>query len=168
MIQTNESPGNPGRVSIVAPAFFSGKGVLGNEIFKDFASVKDVLPTLLDVAGIPKPNKQFMGREVLPMEGKTMLPMLTGQSDSVHGNDVAMGWEFFSKQAVRVGDWKLIRMPEPYGENEWELYNLARDPSESEDLAAQEPQQLRKMLEHWEKYMEESNIIVPDSMLVTY
>lgn len=160
--------GFPTQGGIVAPAFFSGLGVQENEIFKDFASVKDVLPTLLDVAGIPKTDKQFLGREVLPMEGKSMLPMLTGQSDSVHGNDIAMGWEFFSKQAVRVGDWKLIRMPEPYGENKWELFNLAQDPSESEDLAAREPDELKKMLVHWERYREESNVIVPDSMPVAY
>ena len=97
-----------------------------------------------------------------------MKSMLAGEPESVHGKHFLMGWEFFGKHGVRVGDWKLIRMPEPYGNNEWLLYNLRLDPAERHDVSKDEPEQLKTMLAYWTEYSEQANIILPSSTPMTY
>jgi arylsulfatase len=44
-----------------------------------------------------------------------------------------------------MGDWKLLAQRPRHGTGAWELYNLANDPSERDDLAAQMPERLATM-----------------------
>jgi arylsulfatase len=48
------------------------------------------------------------------------------------------------------------------GKSEWELFNLAQDPAERNDLAVQNPNKLKEMLIIWDKYVQENNVILPD------
>lgn len=70
-----------------------------------FTTVMDILPTILDVAGIQYPTAvsdgNFQSRSVLPPRGRSWVPYLLGQADVVHGDDVARGWELFSLGAIR-------------------------------------------------------------------
>ncbi|NKI15956.1 arylsulfatase [Spongiibacter sp. KMU-166] len=160
--------GFPTQGGIIAPAFISGKGVQKNRQFHQFASVKDIFPTLLDYAEIDRHGSYYNGRKVHPIEGKSMLEMLSGNSDTVHSGKAMMGWELFGKHSVRFGDWKLLRMPPPYGENQWELYDLSNDPSESNNLAATQPEMLEKMIGKWEEYQKAANIVLPGKTWWTY
>ena len=47
---------------------------------------------------------------------------------------------------------------------QWQLYNLAVDPAEMNDLADSNPGKLQEMLELWEQYTTENNFIYPDSL----
>ena len=158
----------PTQGGLLVPAFIAGPGIDGPELFSGFASVKDILPTLLDAAGIANHGTSFRGREVVPMEGVSMLPMLTGESHTVHGDAYRMGWESFGKHAVRVGNWKLLRLPEPYGDNRWELFDLENDPAETRNLATTESARLAWMIEQWERYRQEANVILPEGALYRY
>ncbi|CAA0093082.1 Arylsulfatase [Zhongshania aliphaticivorans] len=160
--------GFPTQGGIIAPAFISGNGVEKNKKFHEFASVKDVFPTLLEYAGIENHGSFYGGRKVHPLEGVSMLEMLSGQSDTVHNDKEMMGWELFGKHSVRFGEWKLLRMPPPYGENQWELYDLSKDPSEGNNLASTEPEMLQKMIKKWEEYKDNANIVLPGKMWWTY
>ncbi len=146
------------------------KLVPGGIIKNGMTSVMDILPTLLEVAEIDHP-KQFRGQEVLPLRGATMLPMLTGNSSTVHSEDYSVGWELFGRRAIRKGDWKIVWEPaatfweprDPLIQNDqWRLYNIANDPSEQFDLAEQEPDCLRALVAQWESYVEETGVILPD------
>ena len=153
--------GFPTEGGILAPAFVWTPGTEHKgDIVSEFVSVKDILPTVLDLASITPPGKNYNGRDVLPIEGKSMAPLLQGKTTTVHGNEFVMGWELFSKHAVRNGDWKLLKMPAPYGDGQWKLYNLANDPGELTDLAASEPEKLKHMIKKWQDYERESNVII--------
>ena len=52
-------------------------------------------------------------------------------------------------RALRMGDWKLVSARE--NEDQWELYNLARDRSELHDLAATQPDRARRMESRWKE-----------------
>ena len=105
----------------------------------------DWLPTLLELAGLPIPQG---------LDGLSFAPLLAGRSELPRRT---LFWHFphYTNQgsqpggAVRDGDWKLI---EHYEDGRVELFNLARDLSETNNLAAQEPErvsQLRGQLDAW-------------------
>ena len=158
-----------------APAFFHYPRAMQTAVMNDsIITVKDIMPTLLELAGIEHPGPgTFQGREVIAMEGRSVVPVLTGASASIREPGDYMGWELFGKQAIRQGDWKILYVPsipsrdarlpvlEP---GQWQLYNLADDPAEMNDLAHSNPEKLREMLTLWERYTQEINFIYPDTL----
>lgn len=134
-------------------------------ISEAFISVMDVAPTLLQLAGTNHPGEEYQGRKVLPMQGKSILPYLLKETDQVHATDYAIGWELFDKRAIRQGDWKMLMMPRPYGNDTWQLYNLARDPAESEDLATKRPNKCKTLLKLWEQYVTDNGVILPNQVI---
>ena len=73
-----------------------------------FSTVMDLMPTILDLAGAPRPGKQFQGREVLPIRGTSWKDWLDGKATEIHGEDVPIGWELHGRAAMRIGDWKIL------------------------------------------------------------
>jgi arylsulfatase len=123
--------------------------------------VADIMPTLLEVAGATYPRKTSGGHELPPLIGKSWGPMLAGQVDSPRTAQDYMGWEVFGNRAVRQGDWKLRWQYKPFGNSEWELFNLANDPAERIDLATERPDKLKEMLATWNDYVQANNVILP-------
>jgi arylsulfatase A-like enzyme len=68
--------------------------------------VTDIVPTILEVAGVEHPSKQA-GSSLAPLEGKSMVPLLSGKADTIRGDNDWLGWELFGNRAIRQGDWKL-------------------------------------------------------------
>ena len=137
-------------------------------------SVMDVMPTVLDLVGVEHPDSPYKDRDIVQMTGKSMLPMLHGETQEIHTSDDYIGWELFGKTAIRQGDWKIIQEPagdfwqsrNPVAENyAWQLFNIAEDPSEMNDLAAKNPEKLADMLQLWEAYAEENQVIIPDQVM---
>ncbi|GGZ79181.1 arylsulfatase [Paraglaciecola chathamensis] len=152
--------GFPTQGGIVVPAFISGKGIERSGWSHEFFSVKDILPTLLDFTQIDSPHGQFAGRAVLPIEGKSMKDFLQNTTDTLYGDSPFMGWELFSKHAVRFKNWKLLNLPEPYGDGRWRLYDLSNDPSELHDLSSEKPNILAMMKGKWAEYQQQGNVII--------
>jgi arylsulfatase A-like enzyme len=85
---------------------------------------------------------------------------LSGESDTVHDAATGTGWELFGRRAIRQGDWKALHLPEPYGTGSWQLYDLSADPGEIEDLAAARPDKLAELLALWDRYVQETGVIL--------
>jgi arylsulfatase len=126
-----------------------------------FATVKDVVPTALELAGVEHPGPRYRSRPVAELEGASLLPFLRGEVPTVHPADYAMGWELFGRRALRRGDWKLVWLWEPYGDERWALYDLATDPGEAHDLSEQHPEKLQELVALWEAYAERNGVILP-------
>jgi arylsulfatase len=122
--------------------------------------VTDLMPTLLDIAGASYP-KALGGRELPALIGKSWVPVLAGQTESPRTDQDALAWELFGNRAVRQGDWKLRWEFKPMGKGAWELFNLAEDPSERKDLAAERPDKVQALTAMWEKYVRENNVVLP-------
>ncbi|MCA9262654.1 MAG: arylsulfatase [Planctomycetales bacterium] len=108
------------------------------------AHVMDIMPTLVEVAHGKYPQ-QSSGHDILPMEGTSLLPAMRGESLP----DRAIGFDHESAHALREGDWKLVwakRMPH---ELQWELYNLADDRCETNNLAEKFPDRVQAMEAKW-------------------
>lgn len=128
------------------------------EIGAAFATVMDVVPTVLERAGITHPGTHYQGREVAEVKGHSLLPYLNREADRVHGAGHVTGWELFGRRAIRQDDWKAVFIPVPAGPGVWQLYDLTRDPGEIHDLAAAEPARLAALLEHWENYVDDNGV----------
>ena len=122
--------------------------------------ISDIMPTLLEFAGTQYPES-FRGRQLPPIYGKSWLPMLEGREEAIRSNDDILAWEIFGNRALRQGEWKIRWQWKPFGTGDWELYNLATDSAERSNLAAQNPDKLIAMLELWDDYVAENNVILP-------
>ena len=137
-------------------------GASGRRGFLDtVVTVKDVAPTLLELAGVRHPAPTFEGRPVAPLEGRSLLPLVKGESAAVHGDDFTMGWELFGRRALRRGHWKLVWLFEPYGPGRWELFDLASDPLESQDLSSTHPARLAELVRAWDEYAARNGVVLP-------
>jgi len=67
----------------------------------------------------------------------------------------------YGMDAYRQGDWKVLRLPEPFGSGDWQLYNLAADPGELRDLAAKFPDRAQALADLFADYAESNGVINP-------
>ena len=130
------------------------------EIGTAFATVMDIAPTVLELAGVAHPGTAYRGREVEPMRGRSLVEYLSGGAEAVHDADTGTGWELFGRRAIRQGDWKALYLPAPYGPGNWQLYDLSADPGEIDDLAAARPDKLAELLQLWDRYVEETGVVL--------
>ena len=132
----------------------------GGRLVDDFISIKDVTPTLLEFVGVEHPGAHYEGRAIQPMSGISMLSVLMGTGSMPSDRIVAD--ELLGKRLVRKGEWKIVHMPTPWGTGGWQLYNIRQDPSENHDLAAQYPDKVAELTAHWDQYVEDNGVILPN------
>ena len=121
---------------------------------KALMHVKDIPVTLLDLANIDADKYK--------MQGKSWVSTITGNSDSPRTDEDYIGTELFGNMSIRKGDWKLLKMAEPFGNGTWQLYNLKNDPGERRDVALEYPEKLEELKLHWEDYVTTNNVIIPN------
>lgn len=96
--------------------------------------IADIMPTCLELAGATH-SDHYEGRKVLPLDGKSFVPVL--QDNDVEGASRVVAWP----KALRDGDWKLV-MQDP---TQLELFNIRQDRSESTNLAVKHPERVERM-----------------------
>ena len=104
--------------------------------------VIDLVPTLLEVAG-GRRFETWQGTPVPPPPGKSLLPVF--QQDGTVQHD-GLWWLHEGNRAARLGNWKLVAAGR---DAPWELYDLSRDRSESQNLAADHPEKVRELEQWW-------------------
>jgi len=126
----------------------------------DLVHVMDLMPTFLSVAGA-KYAGTYNGESIVPLQGKSLLPLLTDESITEFQSR-GVGWSAYGMDAYRKGSWKVLRLPEPYGNGHWQLYDLSVDPGELHDLASEFPELTTELAKAWEKYAKVNGVIRPD------
>jgi arylsulfatase len=123
--------------------------------------VMDLMPTFLSVAGVDYPDV-YDGESIVPLQGKSLMPLLRGES-SIEFESRELGWSAYGMDAYRQGNWKVLRLPAPYGNGDWQLYDLAADPGELHDLSSEFPDRAETMAKAWEDYAESNGVIRPNA-----
>lgn len=123
----------------------NGDLAAGN-VVRDAFQLTDILPTLLDAAAAPPAGGP----------GISMLGSWRGGREPV---EHPLFWEHIGNCAVRVGDWKAVRA----ANSPWELYNLALDRSELDDLALVEPVRFFDLIKVWEEWADRVGVIPWDT-----
>lgn len=119
--------------------------IKAGEITRQPAHIIDIMPTLLELADSEYPAT-YHGHEILPVEGKSMLPILKGSHRTPHKQLV---WEWAGNRALREGDWKAVWQKDV---KDWELYNLAEDRCETTNLAAANPELTERLSQAWDAW----------------
>jgi arylsulfatase len=122
--------------------------------------VADIMPTILEAAGTSYPAT-YKGRELPPLIGKSWMKVLAGEADSPRTPEDYLAWEIFGNRAVRQGDWKLRWEYRSFGKADWELFDLATDPAERNDVAAKNPEKVEQMVALWNEYVKANHVVLP-------
>lgn len=108
--------------SMGVPLIFAGPGIPKGKRVDAFAYLFDVFPTLCALTGVPVPPG---------LDGISLAPVIRGEQEAVR-DSIFLAYRDVQR-AVRQGPWKLIRYPQV---DKTQLFNLAEDPAETKDLAA--------------------------------
>jgi len=151
---------------IRVPLIVAGPGVSrAGQLDPAFTHVIDIAPTLLEVAGASHPfPKKYKGRKVQPMCGKSMMPLLAGETEAVRDDSEAVAWESLGWRAIRQGRWKAIWLASPFGPNDWQLFDVVSDVSERNDLANTNKEKLNELILLWEDYADEVGVVLPTTL----
>jgi choline-sulfatase len=131
--------------------FVNGKALPQGKVVPAAVRLTDVMPTVLELAGLPVPKA---------VQGVSLLPWIAGRKSAdlpayleTHYPFENFGWSELT--AVTDGRWKLIQAPRP------ELYDLASDPHEANDLFQKAPAQSRKMIQELRDIVRDSSRPAP-------
>jgi arylsulfatase A-like enzyme len=111
--------------------------------------VIDIMATCIEVAGAEYP-KQFKGQNITPLAGVSLLPIIEGKQRKMP----TLYWEHEGNRAVRSGEWKLVSRYT----NSWELYNIEADRTELNNVAAEHPKEVKKLLAMYETWAKKSDV----------
>ena len=123
---------------IRTPAMMQWKGRLpAGKVYDQPTIQLDILPTALSAAGVKiQPDWK--------LDGVNLVPYLTGQEKGPPHE--TLFWRFGRQWAVRRGDWKLVQQPGgPRRQAAPQLFNLADDIGEKNDLAAKQPEKVKEL-----------------------
>ncbi len=128
---------------ISSPLIVNWPGKVENEgsLDRSQGHLIDIMATCLDVTGASYPKKRH-GEKIVPLQGKSLLPLIQGKPREGHD---WLYFQFGNCRAIREGDWKAVSF---YGHN-WELYNIAEDRAEMNDLAQSNPEKLKALTVLW-------------------
>jgi arylsulfatase len=134
---------------------------LQDEMIHEPGHLIDIMTTCVDVASAKYPD-QFNGKQIVPMQGISLLPAFTGEDLN---RNSPIFWEHEGNRAIRAGKWKLVSQVKrnlrftAEDMDQWELYNLETDRSEMNDLADQYPERVKEMSSLWEDWALEAKVI---------
>jgi arylsulfatase len=137
----------------------SSSSRIGSGMKDAIVTVRDISSTILELAGVEKPDGSYDGRTVHRMTGTSLLDYLSSQSETVHGNE-PLGWELYGSRALIKGEWKAVRIFPPAGSGAWELFNIKTDPTETANLAADFPNVMLELIADWDAYAEANGVAV--------
>lgn len=135
------------------PARIKDKGALRQQ----FVHVIDVVPTILEAAGI-RPPEVVDGIKQAPIEGTSFLYTFDPQNAKTPSRHTTQYFEMFGQWALYKDGWVLSTKvnrapweafgpanPDPLNNQVFQLYNLNEDFSQTQDIAAQNPQKVKEM-----------------------
>jgi len=110
----------------------------------------DLMATCMDVSGGAYPST-FKGQAIQPMEGESLMKAVNGQKQRTN----PLYWEHEGNRAVRDADWKLVsRYP-----GDWELFNVAADRTEVNNLASKDAARVQKMSQMYDTWAARCGVI---------
>ena len=137
---------------IATPLICHWPGVIESGSMTDeVGHIIDFMPTFCELADAAYPEKYHDGNDIKPMEGKSLLPVLEGGRREPHD---LLHWAHEGNHAIRSGKWKLVMEDG----SPWELYDMAADRTELNDLADERPELMQELRAKFERWAEEIGV----------
>jgi hypothetical protein len=140
------------------PYGVSGRGELRHQ----FAHACDLAPTLLELVGI-RPPTMVNGVEQTPIEGTSFAPSL--RDAAIPSKGQPQYFEMFGHRGLWHAGWKAVAYHPPgtpYEDDNWELFHLDDDFSETNDLATRQPERLAALIKLWWQEAEKHKVLPLD------
>jgi len=137
-----------GEGGLRVPFIISGKNLPRSQRSEEFCFFTDIAPTIYDLVGLSTSAKDGFA----PITGKSMLPHIKDSSQPIYNSDEGQGLEAANSSAYFLNGYKIVKNNIPLGDNQWYMYNIKNDPSETTDIAGQNQELFQKMLARYEEY----------------
>jgi arylsulfatase A-like enzyme len=140
----------------------AGLKAKGGETRQVFCHAIDVAPTILDLAGL-EPPETVAGVAQMPMHGVSLAPAIA-EPGAAPTRSVQY-FEMLGRRGLWKDGWKAVTRHtpgQPFESDRWELYHLAEDFSEYEDLAEREPERLKALIALWNEEAERHSVFPLD------
>jgi len=140
---------------------------LAGGVRQQFHHVVDVMPTILDAIGITVPAS-VGGRPQSPLHGTSLA--YTFDDPEASGTRTRQYFETAGHRGLYQDGYKIVANHQPgtdYEEDAWELYSLAADFSETQDLAGEQPEVTRELVEAWWEDAERYGVLPLDDRMQT-
>jgi len=151
-----------GEGGISSPLIISGPGIKGKDrTVESFVYATNIMPTIIELTGAKYP-KIYKGKNIIPLESKSLLPVLKAKSDRVYSEEDVIAGEMRGGKWVRQGKYKAVLIAAPYGSNKWEFYDISVDPGETNNLASSNPEKLKALIVEYDKYVKKVGVVDPN------
>lgn len=140
-----------------------GLAAKGGELRSQFVHAVDIMPTVLDLVGVPQPAGTFGGVEQLPVDGASARAVLDDQAAPAPRQ--LQYFEIDGLRALQFENYKVIAEHvhgDDFANDNWRLYDTSVDPSEINDLSGQKPDVVSKMIKLWDEEAEENSVLPLD------
>jgi len=125
---------------------FWPRGITAKGSFNDHVGhVMDFMSTFVELAGAKYPST-YKGHTIPPTTGLSLVPTFGGKPTPGHE---ALFNEHFGARYAREGDWKIVSLSK---DSTWHLFNLSTDRSETLDLSAKYPEEVRRLDSLWRQW----------------
>ncbi len=114
------------------------------------AHLIDIMATVTAATGAKYPS-EYKGHAIHPMEGVNLRPALDGRPLN---RPRPLFWEHEGNRAVRSGNWKIVSV----FPNDWELYDIAADRVERNNVAPQHPDVVTSLAAEWDTWARRTNV----------
>jgi arylsulfatase A-like enzyme len=131
-----------------------------------FHHVNDLAPTIYDLIGVEAPMT-YRGTSQLPVTGTSLRYTFTAPDAA--STKTVQYFEMMGHRALYLDGWKAVTRHVPgtdFADDRWELYEVATDRSECIDLADEEPERLRAMVERWWVEAEDHGVLPLDDRTI--
>jgi arylsulfatase/uncharacterized sulfatase len=151
-----------GEGGLRVPLIMSGPGISSGQQVDSMTVMSDIAPTLLDLAGV-----RDTASEAKAMTGRSIKPVLDGQSERTYAANDAIGIETSGQAALYKGPYKLVRNLPPHGDSTWRLFDIASDPGETVDLSVKLPSIKQDLMHEYRAYANRVGVLeLPDGYQV--
>jgi arylsulfatase len=136
------------------------------ELRRQYAHAIDIAPTVLDVTGVAPPD-EVQGVAQKPVEGVSFAQ--TFADARAASRRETQYFEMFGCRAIYHRGWKAVTyhpifdQSTSFDDDQWELYHVEQDVSECHDLAGEEPERLRELIDLWWAEAEKHQVLPLDN-----
>lgn len=136
------------------------------EVRHQYHHAVDIVPTILELAGAEMPEFNH-GVKQYPLSGVSMVYSFDAKPDAPTKKDVQY-YSMLGTRGIWKDGWKAAAIHAPlsgegnFDEDEWELYHVEIDRSESKNLAKEHPEKLKELIELWFEEAKKNNVLPLD------
>lgn len=148
-----------------SPLIVSGPGIQSGAVSGSYGSIIDIAPTVLSLTGVKVSTPE--GKAA--MTGENLLSQLQQADAKITGPSKPRVMESMGGKSVRFGDYKALatsRFETIHGlisdkvvKDTWQLFDLSKDPGETQDISLQEPEVLKQLVDAYYQYAKEAGVV---------